>query len=643
VAVIALGQTADPSYAPLQRAYDALRARDYDMAIAAFEQAISLAPDRTATRKDLAYTLLKVGETESARDQFAAAMRLDPKDEHVALEYAFLCNETRQPAEARRVFDRIRKNGNATAAQAFENIDRPLREGIARWTRVVAVSPDNVSAHEELARLAEQRDEPALAAEHYEKAWRLRPDRRELLLDLGRALKADHRDAEADAALLAASRGGEPRVAEEAQELLPRRYPYASEFQKALDLDPSNSELRRELAYLELETGNRGEAEKQFQTVIAKAPNDVLSAAQLGFLRLAAGDSAGAMPLLQKAMAEGDPQLAGRVRSALHLTPASDAKQLAARSMEKGYMKDALKYLHAAHEDDPVDFDVMLKLGWAYNILKNDEEAVRWFKLARRSPDRTTAAEASTAYRNLEAGLRRIRTTVWLSPMFSTRWHDLFAYAQAKTELRLPHWPVHPYVSVRFIGDSRGSVFLPNVGFQYLSERSAIVGLGLATTPWRGMTAWVEAGESLNFVGGATPDYRGGLSYAKGFGNLLASGKHGLFTETNDDAVFVSRFANDTLFYSQNRTGYTFRETEGGGAFHAQFYWNWNITADVLRQYWANYVETGPGVRFRFEGMPAAMTFSINALHGVYLVNQGNPRRPNFNDLRIGIWYAFTH
>jgi len=39
----------------------------------------------------------------------------------------------------------------------------------------VALDPGNFSAHEELARLAEQRDELELAAEHFEAAWRLRP------------------------------------------------------------------------------------------------------------------------------------------------------------------------------------------------------------------------------------------------------------------------------------------------------------------------------------------------------------------------------------------------------------------------------------------------------------------------------------
>ncbi len=93
----------------------------------------------------------------------------------------------------------------------------------------------------------------------------------------------------------------------------------------------------------------------------------------------------------------------------------------------------------------------------------------------------------------------------------------------------------------------------------------------------------------------------------------------------------MRRFDKDTLLYSQNRTGYTFRQ-------HVQMYWNWNVTTDVKRQYWANSLETGPGVRLRV----GAILFSIDTLRGAYLVNAGNPHAPFYNDLRIGAWYAFT-
>jgi tetratricopeptide (TPR) repeat protein len=155
-------QTDDPAFAPLTKAYQALWAKNYDAAIEGFQRAAALAPDRPAIRQDLAYTLLKVGDTDGARDQFAEALRLDPSNDQVALEYAFLCYETKQPVIARRIFERLAKAGNVTAREAFENVDRPLREGIARWQETLRLRPDNFSAHEELARLAEQRDELAL-------------------------------------------------------------------------------------------------------------------------------------------------------------------------------------------------------------------------------------------------------------------------------------------------------------------------------------------------------------------------------------------------------------------------------------------------------------------------------------------------
>ena len=665
LAALAAAQTPDPAYAPLEKAYAALKAKDYDHAIAAFQDAVKIAPDRPALRKDLAYTLLKIGENEAARDQFAEAMRLDPRDDHAALEYAFLCYETKQQAVARRIFDRIRKTGNKTAApiasDAFENIDRPLREGIARWTMALELSPDNFSAHEELARLAEQRDELPLAAEHYRKAWALRPDRRSLLVSMGRVYTQMSQPDEANAALLAASRSAEPRVAEEARELLPKRYPYVYEFQRALTLDPLNIELRRELAYLHLEMKNRAEAEKEFRTVVETSPDDLLSVAQLGLLRWTRGDDEGALPLLQRVLSSGNVELVERVRAAMK-TPQNlqrrveepkaspdQARLLGEKSLEKGYLQDALKYLRIAHENDPDDFRVMLKLGWTYNMLKDDREAVRWFKLASASTDPAIAAEASRADRNLQADTELFKTTFWIFPVYSTRWDDLFAYAQAKTELRLKNSWLHPYLSLRLVGDSRGAVDLANYGPQYLSERSVILAAGVATKAFYGATGWFEAGESLRLnptqanPGRLLPDYRGGVSYTKGLGKLLAKGAHGFFAETNDDGIYVSRFDKDTLLYSQNRAGYTLRESEKFAGFHAQVYWNANATVDMLGQYWANYVETGPGMKFKFEGSRVPLLFSVNLLRGAYLINQGNPRGPNFNDLRIGVWYAFTH
>ncbi len=659
----AAGAATDPAYAPLEKAYEQLRRRDYDAAIASFRQAIAAAPARAAIRKDLAYTLLKTGEPEAARDEFAEAWRLDSADHHAGLEYAFLCYETRRQRQARLVFDRIRKGGDAaaraTAGQAFENIDRPLEEGIARWTRALEADRANFSAHHELATLAEQRNALELAAAHYEQAWRLKPQQRSLLVDLGRVWKELGLEAKSRAALLAASRGAEPRAAEEARELLSPRYPYVYEFRQALELDPGNVELRRELAYLLLEMNRKEEAEQEFRKITGEAPGDALSAAQLGFLLLNRNDATGAMPLLERVLKSADEELADRVRSALRLPRtlrrrpdtqrrqvSEEARLLAESSYRAGYLKDALKYLTVVHETDPVDFSVMLKLGWTYNMLHQDEQAVRWFNLARRSPDAAVAAEAQRAWDNLRPQFGRLRTTVWLLPFYSSRWRDLFSYGQIKTEIRLGRMPLRPYLSMRFVGDTRQTI--GQVNPQYLSESSFIFGVGVATAARGGLMGWAEAGSAVSYLGGrrevtrATPDYRGGVSFAKGFGRLLGGESAGAFFETHEDGVFVSRFRNSILLYTQNRFGYTFAPAPGLGGLRVQIGWNANATADLKRQYWANFVETGPGVRFRWPRMPAALVFAVDALRGAHTINLGNPRRPNYFDVRAGFWYAFT-
>jgi Tfp pilus assembly protein PilF len=653
---LALAQTPDPAYEALNKAYEAVRGRNYDDAIALFLKAIEAAPARAAVRKDLAYTYLKVGENTAARDQFREAMRLEPKDFHVALEYAFLCNETKEQAQARRVFDRVRRAGDsesrATAERAFQNIDRPLADGIARWTKAIELGSDSFSVHFELATLAEQRDELELAAQHYEKAWRLIPDRRSVLVDLGRVLKSLNRIEEADAALLAASRGGEPRAAEAARELLPTRYPYVSEFQSALHLDPKNLDLRRELAYLLLRMNRQAEAEEEFRQVTMLSETDYLSAAQLGFLLLARGETTEAMPLLERVMKGADEELANRVRAVLRLPqtlrtrpaqpapPSIDAKVMAERSLKAGFVRDALKYLQLAQEDDPADFAVMLKLGWTYNLLHNDRQAIRWFDLARKSSDSKIAKEASTAYKNLLPAFETFRTTVWVYPLFSTRWHDFFSYSQIKTERNMK-FPIHPYVSVRFVGDTRGTIGPDNGGVapQYLSQSAFIPALGVATNVWHGLMGWGEAGVAAGYLTAhLMQDYRGGASFTKGFGHMMKSETGGPFFETNEDAIFVSRFDNDFLVYSQNRAGYT----PDLGALQAQCYWNVNLTMDQKRQAWANFFETGPGVRFRMASMPSSLYLTVNYLRGFYTV-AGDPYGPTFNDFRAGLWYAITH
>ena len=378
--------------------------------------------------------------------------------------------------------------------------------------------------------------------------------------------------------------------------------------------------------------------------------SDYLAAAQLGLLYLAANKNSLAMPVLQNVLDHADSATANRVRMALKLplqlverradeapgAPPDDPRVLGERSYQAGFLKDAKRYFLVAREQNPVDASIALKLGWTNNLLHDDLTALHWFDIARQSDDPAISAEAARAYKNLRPGLARFRTTLWVYPLYSSRWHDLFGYGQLKTEFRLKKLPIHPYASLRFDGDVQGSL---NASPRNLSLSSFILAAGIGTQSWRGATGWFEAGTSINYLAGApVADYRGGVSYSRTIGTSLASEHSGWFVETLADSVFVSRFDNDLLNYTQTRAGYT----SSLGAFKVQTFWSDNLTFDAKSQYWANFVETGPGFRFRPPGAPPSLAITLGEVRGVYLRNEGNPRRPNFFDFRAGVWYAIT-
>lgn len=558
---------------PLEQAYQSLRERRYEDAVRSFRAALESDPSSIAVHKDLAYTLLKIGENEEARRQFEQAMQLDPRDPVPALEYAFLCNELKHPAEARRVFDRIRKGFRGvpqeTAEQAYENIDRPLREGIARWQKALMLAPNNDSAHEELARLAEARDELALAAEHFEAAMKLRPDRPSLALDLGRVLLAQGDTEKAQRVLERAAAGAEPRTAEVAREMAP--------------------------------------------SAVGRAPT---------------------------------------VEVAVARAPTPTAKQMGMASYQRSYLFDAQRYLEQAHAEDPGDDEVMLKLGEVLNLLGQDEAAMGWFSRARKSANPDIRRQAARSWSSLHSQYGRIRTTAWAYPVYSSRWSALFLYGQAKTEFKLGKLPFRPYLSARIMGDvglsKGGDPVIPGGMFGPipLSERAVIAGAGIAAPLGRNLHAWAEAGEAIRYSGESggrlTPDYRGGLFFNRGWGAHMTSPEGGWFAELDVDGVYLSRYEHDVLAVVQNRTGYTSPPIARLGGFQWQVLLHTNFNADVKGQYWANFVEIGPGYRFRWEWMPRSLYFGAMTLTGNYTVMQGNPREPRYRDFRVGMWYAIT-
>ena len=645
------GATPDAAYTLLDQAYVALAEKDFEAAIHLLRDAVDAAPKRASIRKELGYAYLKVGEAEWAREMFEQVTRLDPTDDQATLELAFLSYETARHARALKLFktikDSVDSDWRGVAEKAFNRIDKELREAIDRWSEAVRLEPTNWSAQLELAELYEKHAEPKKAARHYEAAWRIQPPRREkILLQLARARQTTGDLEGARGAWLLASLSKETRIAESARGELPDRHPYASEFRRALELDPGNTRLRRELAYLLLEVKQPEAALREFEIIVEPDPNDLLSAAQLAFLYLERGNAADAVELLEKVRQSDDDEVVRKAEEMLRRLREAHARphrHLAEKSLQLSYLNEARRLFLRAYEANPHDHSVALKLGVVHNLMKRDRQAIRWFRIASESPDPKVAEFAQQSYRNLAPQFQRVTTTLWTYPLFSSRYKTLFQYAQLKTEFRLDHVPIRPYLSLRFVGDLRQRTSEPSP--QFLSESSLIAGFGLRTPTFRGATLWAEAGESFHYLGHrpagvprAGPDYRGGLNWFRSFGATLGGGRRGPFTETNFDGVFISRFDNNVIGYWQLRPGYRLPDR---GRLKMQVFASLNVTVDRQRTYWANFVEFGPGVRFQVSGISPPMDFTIQLLRGVHLVNDFNPRRPNYYDIRAAIWYSF--
>ena len=78
LALVALLSINAQAQSVLDRAYNALRAKEYDQAIRLFQQGLAVDPANIPARKDLAYTLLKTGDSEAARWHLRDALTFDP-------------------------------------------------------------------------------------------------------------------------------------------------------------------------------------------------------------------------------------------------------------------------------------------------------------------------------------------------------------------------------------------------------------------------------------------------------------------------------------------------------------------------------------------------------------------------------------
>ena len=394
--------------------------------------------------------------------------------------------------------------------------------------------------------------------------------------------------------------------------------PAEAHFRKALKLKPSKRAFLLDLARVNRTLSRDTLADAALLAVIASVDTRVAEQAREALQDRTPTREA-------KMLAESySPQKELQQRRKVEIS----AIDMAERSYQLGYLQDALRYYREVNESTPNDPQVKLRLGWVHNQLGNDREAYAWFGRAKRATDPAVAAEAGRAWRNLRPQQALFRPTFWALPMFSSRWHSGFVYGQSKIELNAGKLPIRPYLSMRFAGDA-GARNAPAP----LSERAITPAIGLASRLWRGITGWAEAGGNIGNTGGL--DARGGLIHERGCGHQLGAETPGAFYLASSDANYASRFQNDVMFATRHRAGYTWGPLQAG--------WMFAAGTDTQRRYWANFVETGPTVRVRLPWVHPAIALTVDLVRGRNFVMEGNPRKPGYYDVRVGLWYAITY
>ena len=203
----------------------------------------------------------------------------------------------------------------------------------------------------------------------------------------------------------------------------------------------------------------------------------------------------------------------------------------------------------------------MLNLGRVYNILHDDKDAIKWFDLASKSPDPASPPKQPALITTWRPSSRSFELRCGSIPSFPAAGTIFWLRPgedRVETRTASRFTPTFPCGSMAM---SAARPSPPATSPQYLSELVSIFALGAATIVLGMAPGWFEAGEAVNLQ--PTPTFRlddPRLSRRP----LLRQGLRpsdeqlqGLVFETNDDGVFVSRFQDDMLLYSQNRAGYT--------------------------------------------------------------------------------------
>lgn len=274
-----------------------LQAGQHLQAVDAFRAAIALDPEGTSPQNAqalglMADTLLRLNRSEEALKHYALAVEVDDLNPDLHFRYAQLLRRAGRPDEAFPHYERALKlfpayaaarAGYATAlkqAGRLEEATRQLDQSMAELKKAIERTPDDADVHYWLADVYVQAGRGSDAIIHFREAHRLKPTRKDVLLDFSALLEARGEIKEAEELLRKATAMEE--VAAEAHEALGALYGRqgrpvegVEQYEKCIALWPDNAVVIQELTGYYMGTGRSKDAIRILKIGVETMPDNV--------------------------------------------------------------------------------------------------------------------------------------------------------------------------------------------------------------------------------------------------------------------------------------------------------------------------------------------------------------------------------
>jgi tetratricopeptide (TPR) repeat protein len=416
------GKPGEPLYDSMDKAFAALRVKDYDRAIEQLNQAAKLAPDRPDIFKQLGYAYIKTGQTDGAIGAFEKVVALSPSDYRSLLQLAFLYDRSMRDEDAAAAFEKVAAGSDKEAAQiaasSLKLLGDKYKEEIARLRSNIISHPDNMASRAQLGELLLKTRQTEAGVEQLQAVADADAADPQTAYDLGRAYLKLGKGDEGHWNLYLAAKSGEAGVSDKAKALL-AGVDMDQLFRRLVTRYPAENRYRRALGFRLMEQHSTAAATEQFEQAVAQNGKDGLARMSLGYLYAQAGQMDKARAQFAAVVAANDPAWGAKAETAISdidrgimvTAPgevqaaqqrpapqgAEELKNAGYRLRREGKIEDAIAVFKQLHELVPTDFSVEMQIGYWCWDLKALEDARYWFELAAGSPDPAQAASARKA------------------------------------------------------------------------------------------------------------------------------------------------------------------------------------------------------------------------------------------------------